>query len=117
MNTFAPCLASVKPAARVLFDATTFRNASPGFAASLLAPTPAAVSVAPKPSPRNFNLEGFVWTPSEKGYDAFDQADLAAGRLITLAELLAREDVEEEAMLLANCPAEVHEESLYRFMA
>jgi hypothetical protein len=67
---------------------------------------------ASKTSPRDFILEGLVWEPRPAGYDAQDAADFAAGRTITRAELEAREEAEEEARLLANCPAEVHEEML-----
>jgi hypothetical protein len=61
----------------------------------------------------SFDLSGMAWTPRMKGYTAQDLDDYRNGRLITLEELLAREEAEDDARLLANCPAEVHEEMLH----
>jgi hypothetical protein len=66
----------------------------------------------------SFDLSGAAWTPRVTGYTREDLDAFAAGRLITLEELLAREEAEEELRLLANQPAEIHEEmTAYRFEA
>jgi hypothetical protein len=195
---------STSPAARVLFDATIFRNTSPGFAAGLLpltteeigqalddhfgpyvepvesfrtieqwaadeadlsacsgpaweAEVAAVMAARPGPTPEELVIEAMAhlsgaemdddqWAtwhhavtagsrkreadrllraqaaeaaradamdaraPRAKGYDAQDLADFAAGRTITLDELLAREDAEDEARSMASMPAEAFEE-------
>ena len=147
MATLAPAPRPVKSApAVVLFDATATREPSSArpFAAGLapsevdrshlwcplpyrpVAPWRAARLAAagypgwdaPAPSPRDFDLSGLDWHPARpKGYTAQDQADHAAGRTISAAELRAREAIEDDARFLANMPAEVLEESLYVFEA
>ncbi|WZP01251.1 hypothetical protein EP7_005680 (plasmid) [Isosphaeraceae bacterium EP7] len=116
-NLAAPRRA-VNPA-RVLFDATRPRpRATRPFGAGLLAGRP-AYRPEVTAEDRAAHLAGLTLTASEWAVATMEAelASRAAALGITPEELLAREEAEEEARLMACCPAEVHEESLYRFEA
>jgi hypothetical protein len=118
MATLAPHRRAVKPA-RVLFDATRPRPPDPWpFGAGLLPACPSRRAEVGADD-RAAHLEGLTMTASEWAASVLEAelAARAAARGISPAELLDCEDAEDESRLLANCPAEVHEESTYRFEA
>jgi hypothetical protein len=83
MNTLTAPRSTVKPAARVWFDSVSFTSHAPDFGTFA--------------SPDRPTVDDII---------AYWDGVAAKKK----AEHAAREDVEEEARLLANCPPEVHEE-------
>ena len=134
MTMLAPAPATVKPACRVLFDSASFRHHAPDFGTHANPDRPTVDEILAfwdgvTAEAREARLAGEhraraieaqaretrradamdPWMPKAKGYDSTDLADFAAGRLLTAAELRARHEAEEDARLLANCPADVFE--------